>query len=114
MEAQFNPSDLTTKTVVEIQAEQQKEYKLIGSINVPRGMKLFAFNTESYELKEVHRTPIDTANFTDVVQHKKDIAQKKTRATFDAKAIYIIAINKKNANKKLARMMGLVPPKPLH
>jgi len=103
MEQEFNPSDLTTKTVVEIQAEQQKEYKLIGTMNIPRGMKLFAFNTETMELKEVHRTKIDTANFTDVVQHKKDISQRKTRATFDAKSVYIIALNKKNALRKLLK-----------
>ncbi len=105
MEAQFNPSDLTAKTVREIQAEQKQEYKLVGSMVIPRGMKLFSFNPDSREFKEVHRTPIDTASFTDVIQHKTDIAVKKTKAIHDPKAVYIIAINKKNAMRKFINLI---------
>jgi len=112
MEAEFNPSDLTTKTVVETKAEQKQEYKLIGSMRIPRGMKLFAFNIDTQEMKEVVRTPIDTANYTDAAQHKKDIGDKKTKTMHDARSFYIIAINKKNAYRKFRLMVeSKMPPK---
>lgn len=106
MEQTFNPSDLTAKTVQEIQAEQRQEYKLVGTINVPRGMKLYSYNIEKDSLTEVKRTAIDTANFEDAVKHSKDISAKKTKAMYDDKAVYIIAINQKNAIRKVIKMFA--------
>ena len=106
MEEQFNFSDLTPKTVIEIQAEQQKEYKLIGSIHVPRGLKLFEVNIDTNELVEVKRSPIVTADYQAAKEHAKEIADSRSKAMFNPKAIYVIALNKSNAYKKLWKMFN--------
>lgn len=108
MEQNFNPSDLTAKTVQEIKAEQRQEYKLVGTINLPRGMKLYSYNIEKDTLDEVKRTAIETADFESVVNHSKDISINKTKAMYDSKLVYIIAINQKNALRKLVKMFSSV------
>jgi hypothetical protein len=104
MDKNLNPFQLDNGIVAERKAEQQKEYKLYGTITVPRGMKLYGYDPKKAMLGEVKRTPIDTCNFVDALNHKEDIAEKKSKAESVENRIYILAINRKNAIRKLIKL----------
>ena len=59
---------------------------------------------DTNELVEVKRSPIVTADYKAAKEHSKDIADSRSKAMFNPKAVYIIALNKSSAYKKLWKM----------
>ena len=92
-EGVFNP-----KPQILHEAEQRREYKHIGQIRLRPGMKLFQFDTQTMELSETK--VISQVNIT-----LKNGPVRLRRANFDPKCIYIPALNKKNAMRKLEQMI---------
>lgn len=89
---------------IEIVKQKQQEYKMVGSLSVPKGMKLFSFNTETCEIKEVvaeHTVMLD-------IKSKKPIAKHK--AYHDPRCAYVLAINYTNAYRKINKKFGLTLP----
>ncbi len=89
---------INSPTQIEKQVEQQQEYKMIGSMRLRRGMRLYSFYPSTGELKETnitHRVSIDM----------KGEPLKESTVTFDPKAYYIQALNWKNAKKKSDKIM---------
>lgn len=94
--------NLNEDKILEIKAEQQKEYKYIGSqLKVP-GHTMFSFNLKTKDLtvaKIEKSCEISLANPRGVV--------KKTKLCIEPDCIYIQALNKKNAIKKLIRKFNV-------
>ena len=80
-------------------ANKRQEYKLVGQIKLKPGMKLFQLNTETMEIIEVEiisKVHIGT-DFQPIKEH---------RAHYNPKCIYVPAINKKNAERKILKMIN--------
>ena len=89
----------TLKTDYEIVAPVRQEYKKVGSIVLKPGMTLYAFNFETKELKPVEIDRKETMIGFD----GKPV--KNARAIYDPKALYIQALNMKNAEKKVMKFL---------
>ena len=87
------------KTDYEIVAPVKQEYKKVGSINLKRGMTLYEFDFKTLVLKPVQ---------IDRRQAMVDIngrPVKNARATYNPNALYIQALNMKNAEKKVIKFL---------
>jgi len=102
---------ISDKTVQE--APQEKEKKFIGGMRKRKGLKLYAFNLASNTLEEAK--PSET--ITELTEQRHLIYGFKTgrQATitqnkykFDEDIIYIQALNKKNALKKVNKALKRV------
>lgn len=82
---------------VELIAEQQKEYKMIGRIPVRPGHTLFSVDPRTMEVKAVKITKQVAFNI------KTQSAQKSQRVDYDPNLYYCSALNKKNAVKHYKR-----------
>lgn len=99
----LDPINLTPKTAVE-QRQNQHEVVKRFTMQVPTGAKVWQCNPQTLECAEVkkHYSTLETrrhqtdsgAIVSDVVAHRSD---------FNDGMIYILAINKKNAERKLKR-----------
>lgn len=82
------------RTKDEIVAPVKREYKKVGSMILKRGMTLFAFDFETGVLEPVK------------IDRRKSIVDfygrsvKNARAEYNPKALYVQALNRKNAEKK--------------
>ena len=91
---------LKQKSQIEIvkQIEQEKHYKLVGSIVIKPGLKLYSLNLQNSELKEV-----------DIVKNKMINFQKQKvqngKSMHDPKCSYFQALNQKNAEKKAVKII---------
>ena len=92
-----NPNFLLQPKILKV-AEQQKEYKKIGSMKIKPGQKLWQYNTKTDEITEVKM------NAVEIIDIKK---QKGTRSKviIDINCYYTTALNKTNAEKKFLKMM---------
>lgn len=94
--------NLNEDKILEIKAEQQKEYKYIGSqLRVP-GHTMFSFNfkTKNLTVAKIEKScEISLTNPRGVVT--------KTKLCIEPDCIYIQALNKKNAIKKLIRKFNV-------
>jgi hypothetical protein len=88
---------LEPKTQIEKQAEQKQEYKHIGSIKLKRGHYLFKFNIQTKEL-----TSVEIERRVGIGLDKQPV--KENKVLFEKDCIYIGALNKKNAYKKLIKI----------
>lgn len=84
----------------EIQAETpwKQEYKFIGSIKMIPGLKLWSFNAEIHEIKEVVLKKNKMVDF-------KGNKIQNDQAMYDPKLTYFQALNYKNAEKKAIKIM---------
>lgn len=92
------PIDIKDK--VEIIDQQKQEYKLVGSIILRRGMKIYSYRPDIGKIEEVN---IKRESVT--VNDKMRVSGNKSSAIFDQKAIYITAINMKNAQRKANKIV---------
>jgi hypothetical protein len=83
---------------IHIEAPWKQEFKLIGSIRMEKGVKLFALSTTSWELTEV-------VTKDEVMLTLDGEIETKKKAFHSAEYIYIKAINRKNAERKAARII---------
>ena len=94
--------ELKTKEQKEVSAKQKQEYKYLGSMRMINGLKLWEYDTQTNVLKLAEIQKNNAVNFGT----KK--ASGNSKVTHNPKAIYIQALNYKNAKrkieKKLARM----------
>ena len=82
----------------------QQEYKHIGSIKYRPGSTLWQFNTETGELK-----PAKVTVKEQLVWMSKGNCTKKTRSViYENKCVYVQALNRKNAEKKILRFINNV------
>ena len=89
-------NELTNIARVEIHAEAEKkqEYKLVGSLRMKTGCKLYSYDKNSETLMEVSVKHNNTASYTgEEVENSK--------AQFNPEFVYFQAINEKNAIRKL-------------
>jgi len=85
------------KIVLEKQAEQQKETKLIGKIQPKKGRTLFEVNLDNWEInKAVFES--QTISFE---QAKSKFLTPTKKVLVNKNCIYISALNVKNLIKKL-------------
>lgn len=98
----FKPSLLPNKDKTEFVKQVQQEYKHIGSIKYRPGSTLWQFNTETGELKPAKVTVKEQLVWT-----SKDDCTKKTRSViYEDKCVYMWALNRKNAEKKILRVIN--------
>ena len=83
---------------VAIHAPYKQEYKFIGRIPIHKGVKLYALSTATWEL-----TPVISKKEIMVSKHGKPVTTSK--AMYDPNAVYILAINRANAERKAARII---------
>lgn len=100
----FKPSLLPDKDNTEFVKQVQQEYKYIGSIKYIPGSILWQFNTETGELK-----PAKVIVKEQLVWTSKGNCINKTRSViYEDKCVYIWALNRKNAEKKILRVINNV------
>lgn len=100
----FKPSLLPDKDKTEFVKQVQQEYKHIGSIKYRPGSTLWQFNTETGELKPAKVTVKEQLIWT-----SKGNCTKKTRSViYEDKCVYMWALNRKNAEKKILRVINNV------
>ena len=85
------------KIVLEKQAEQQKEEKLIGKISPERGHTLFEINEST---KEIKKAVFESQTIT-FEQAKSKFLTPSKKVLINKGCVYISALNEKNAIKKL-------------
>lgn len=83
----------------EIVAPVRHEYKKIGSINLKRGMTLFEFDSKTLKLK-----PVEIDRKETMVDINGKVV-KNARATYNPNALYIQALNIKNAKRKVMKFL---------
>lgn len=100
----FKSSLLLDKDKTEFVKQVQQEYKHIGSIKYRPGSTLWQFNTETGELK-----PVKIIVKEQLIWTAKGDYTKKTRSViYEDKCVYIWALNRKNAEKKILRVINNV------
>lgn len=95
----LTPEQELKQTKHEIVAPVRQEYKKIGSINLKRGMTLYEFDKKTLLLKPVE---IDRKE-TMVDINGKPV--KNAQAKYNPDALYIQALNLKNAYKKVMKFL---------
>lgn len=100
----FKPSLLPDKDKIEFIKQVQQEYKYIGSIKYRPGSTLWQFNTETGELKPVKVIVKEQL----VWISKGDCIKKKCSVIYEDKCVYMWALNRKNAEKKILRVINNV------
>lgn len=100
----FKPSLLPDKDKIKFVKLVQQEYKHIGSIKYRPGSTLWQFNIETGELK-----PAKVTVKVQLLWTSKGGCTKKTRSViYEDKCIYVQALNRKNAEKKIFRVINNV------
>ncbi len=89
-------SPLKLRPDIQLQAETQKEYTLKGSIRKERGLTLFMVNPNTLECKPAKITSL-------VILDERGKPFAKHRCEYDPNYVYLYALNKKNALKKVCR-----------
>lgn len=100
----FKPSLLPDKDKIEFVKQVQQEYKHIGSIKYRPGSTLWQFNTETGELKPA----VVTVKEQLVWASKGDCTKKTRNVIYEDKCVYMWALNRKNAEKKILRVINNV------
>lgn len=100
----FKPSLLPDKDKTEFVKQVQQEYKYIGSIKYRPGSTLWQFNTEMGELKPAKVTVKEQLVWTS----KGDCTKKTRSVIYEDKCVYMWALNRKNAEKKILRVINNV------
>lgn len=78
---------------------QKQENKLIGSVDLKRGCKLFSYNLSTGDIEEVVGVGAAAVDF-----QGNTIVNKK--AQYSANYVYFQAINKSNAHRKAQRYLA--------
>lgn len=100
----FKPNLFPDKDKTEFVKQVQQEYKYIGSIKYRPSLTLWQFNTEKGELK-----PAKVTVKEQLVLTSKDACTKKTHSViYEDKCVYVQALNRKNAEKKILRFINNV------
>ena len=100
----FKPSLFPDKDKTEFVKQVQQEYKHIRSIKYRPGSTLWQFNTETGELK-----PAKVILKEQLVRTSKGDYTKKTLSViYEDKCVYMWALNRKNAEKKILRFINNV------
>lgn len=95
-------NDLEPKTRIEVkdESDQRIEKRFIGSMVIPKGCDLYSFDVKSRIFEKV---PVKS-------QHRLDPKSKTISATKKAEysdsAIYVKAINPKNAARKINKILA--------
>lgn len=100
----FKPSLFSDKDKTEFVKQVQQEYKHIGSIKYRSGSTLWQFNTETGELKPVKIIVKEQLVWTS----KGDCTKKTHSVIYEDKCVYMWALNRKNAEKKILRVINNV------
>jgi hypothetical protein len=95
---ELTPHDLKVKVEAHAETEQEKFYRLIGSINLKPGLKLYALNLETLELGKPAIVKKKMVDFEGM-----KVVNDKT--TFDPKCRYFQALNDRNAKRKAWKMI---------
>lgn len=98
----FKPSLLPDKDKTEFIKQVQQEYKYIGSIKYRPGLTLWQFNTETGELKPAKVTVKEQLVWTS----KADCTKKTRSVICEDKCVYMLALNRKTAEKKILRVIN--------
>lgn len=100
----FKPSLPPDKDKTEFVKQVQQEYKHISLIKYRPGSTLWQFNIETEELKSAKVTVKEQLVWT-----SKSNCTKKTRSViYEDKCVYVQALNRKNAEKKILRVINNV------
>ncbi|MFD3001427.1 hypothetical protein ACFS7Z_13730 [Pontibacter toksunensis] len=84
----------------EIRVEQKKQIKLIGSTRKVPGHTMFELNLETQEIKQAEYQEGTVYAYTE----KSHEHQHRLKLVVKENCIYVQALNKKNAFKKLAKI----------
>lgn len=102
--------ELNNQTIdkIEIQAEQQqrKEIKLIGQLKKIAGLTLFEYNTTTKEVKPATYSKVDYK--LESLSEKPEEMQVNYKVLIREECMYIQALNKKNALKKINKHLQTI------
>lgn len=100
----FKPSLLPDKDKIEFVKLVQQEYKYIDSVKYKPSLTLWQFNIETRELKSAKVTVKEQLVWTS----KGDCTKKTRSVIYEDKYVYMWALNRKNAEKKILRVINNV------
>jgi len=86
--------EIKTKSAIHQKKDQKQEYKLIGSLLLKRGLKLWSYNQTTGELK-----PAEIVRKVMIGYNGKE--KKSNKVQFSPDCLYLQALNRKNAIKKI-------------
>lgn len=95
----LTPETKHISTTHEIVAPVKQEYKKIGTIILKTGMKLYTFTFDNLMIEEVKINRKESA----IDIHGKQV--KNAQAIYNPKALYIQALNMKNAQRKVLKWL---------
>lgn len=100
----FKPSLFLDKDKIEFVKLVQQEYKYIGSIKYRLSLTLWQFNIETGELKPAKVTVKEQLIWTS----KGDCIKKTRSVIYENKCVYMWALNRKNTEKKILKVINNV------
>lgn len=100
----FKPSLFSDKDKIEFVKLALQKYKYIGSIKYKPSLTLWQFNTEMGELKPAKVTVKEQLIWTS----KGDCTKKIRSVIYEDKCVYMWALNRKNAEKKILKVINNV------
>lgn len=91
----MNELEIKSKVEIHQEAEKKQEYKLVGSLRMKTGCKLFSYCTETDSgVREVNVQKNNTVSYIGG-------EVENSKAQFNPDLVYFQAINEKNALRKL-------------
>lgn len=93
--------EIKPRADIHITAEQERQYKLVGHIILKAGLRLYEYNYKTGVLKETAIKREDSA--VDIYGN----TVKNGQATHNPDSIYFQALNAKNAEKKLKKILKI-------
>jgi hypothetical protein len=98
MERFESPLQLVPDQEINIRKKQDKEYRLMGSFFIWKGMKLFSVNLKTLEVKKEKVT-------TEVILSLAGDAIHKNKVFFNPDCKYLLALNEKSARRKAVKII---------
>ncbi len=88
-------------TIVKQSEQHTKKQSLVGTIQVIKGTNLYEFNSETQEINQVTlEAPLKYAF------ENKQFSQARFKTDYNPKSLYVRAINRKNAIRKVRQQLG--------
>jgi hypothetical protein len=98
------------KIEIVAEQEQRKEIKLIGQQRKVRGLILWEYNTKTLELREAQFKSENVSISS--LQVSPELVQRHSRVVVNENCIYIQALNRENAGKKVIKWVQQYLMKP--
>ena len=93
-----SPLQIVPDQELRIQTKQHKEYRLVGTFKIWRGMKLYSINLKTLEVTE------EKISREAIIDITRDVIYR-SRVNYNPDCKYLLAINESNAIRKSVQVL---------